>query len=95
LKIVPHLHFEFKILGNTPEEKHREVLAKRIENALLTVLYGCIARKNTGVSGLVDQTQTLEDTRKLRNSYRKELKKNKARILVEHDDGSFEIITNI
>jgi len=95
LTLKPKIKIELKSIKKTPLPNNAALLSQRIENALLNFIYQYM-RNRKGVSDIVDRTKAQENTKKLRDSYRRDLKRKTARLLIENPDGiTFTIIEGI
>jgi len=95
MTLQPAIKIEVLPIKNQALPYDAHLLSQRIENALLNFIYQYIKNKKW-VSGIIKRTAAQEDTKKLRESYRRELKKKTARLLIENADGiTFTIIEGI
>lgn len=83
----------FKITN--PPQKDTQIFRQRIENALLTFAYSIMKNGDGTLSALDQDTRAQEDLIKLKRDYRRDLRKKKARIIIQKIDGTFLIIRNI
>lgn len=91
LTLQPTVSFKL----NNPLGKDIQILRQRIENVLLTFVYSIMKNGDGTLFALDQDTRAKEDLAKLKRDYKRDLRKKKARIIVQKTDGNFLIIRNI